>query len=327
MDLVQSECHGLYFVAAIQEAVRLKGRAGFAPTLLVGSQRSEHCTRLQRERSPGAKVSPLTIQKGSMLRPMRELFIYRELLYALTWRDIKVKYKQSVMGVMWAIFMPALVISAGVLVKFAFAKLSGTPLGLSQVATVSVKAIPWSFFIASLRFGTNSLTGNVNLVTKIYFPNEVFPISAVLSQLFDFAIASFVLIVILVWAQIGVSIHLLWVPILLSLLILLAVASVLLLSAANLFFRDVKYIVEVIVTFAIFFTPVFYEADFMGKTWKPILLLNPVAPILEGFNACILLKQMPEMVWIGYSTVITIALFFVSYTFFKKMEPAFAENI
>ncbi|MGO9019220.1 MAG: ABC transporter permease [Syntrophobacteraceae bacterium] len=262
-----------------------------------------------------------------MIRSMRELFNYRELLYALTWRDIKVKYKQSVMGVMWAIFMPALVISAGVLVKFAFAKLSGTPLGISQIATVSVKAIPWSFFIASLRSGTNSLTGNVNLVSKIYFPNEVFPISAVLSQLFDLAIASSVLILILVCAQIGWSMYLLWAPILLGLLILLSVATALLLSAANLFFRDVKYIVEVIVTFAIFFTPVFYEADFMGTTWKPIILLNPVASILEGLNACIVLKTMPEMGWIAYCTIISITLFLVSFIFFKKMEPAFAENI
>ena len=262
-----------------------------------------------------------------MVRSIRELFIYRELLYALTWRDIKVKYKQSVMGIMWAIFMPALVISAGVLVKFAFAKLSGKPLELSAVATVSVKAIPWSFFISSLRFGTNSLISNVNLVTKIYFPNEVFPISSVLSQLFDLAISSVVLILILSCVQIGLSIYLLWVPILLSLLVLLATASALLLSAANLFFRDVKYIVEVIVTFAIFFTPVFYEADFMGTTWKPIILLNPVAPILEGLNTCIVLKQMPEVMWIAYSATITIALFLVSFMFFKKMEPAFAENI
>jgi lipopolysaccharide transport system permease protein len=262
-----------------------------------------------------------------MIEEIRELLGYRELIYAITWKDIRIKYKQSIMGVLWAIFMPALVVSAGILVKLVFSRLSGTPLGLSQVATVSVKAIPWSFFISSLRFGTNCLTSNVNLVTKIYFPNEIFPISAVLSQLFDLVIASCVLCLLLAVAQIGWSIYLLWVPILLVLLILLAIASSLLLSAANLFFRDVKYIVEVIVTFAIFFTPVFYEADFMGKTWKPIILLNPVAPILEGFNACIVLKQMPEMVWIAYSAIITVILFVVSFRFFKKMEPAFAENI
>jgi len=262
-----------------------------------------------------------------MINEIRRLMEYRELIYAITWKDIRIKYKQSVMGVMWAIFMPALVVSAGVLVKFAFARLSGAPLGLSQVATVSVKAIPWSFFIASLRFGTNSLTMNVNLVTKIYFPNEIFPISAVLSQLFDFAIASGVLFVILVVAQVGWSIYLLWAPILLSVLILLAISSALLLSAANLFFRDVKYIVEVIVTFAIFFTPVFYEADFMGPVWKPIILLNPVAPILEGFNACIVLKKTPELAWVAYSAVIAVTLFLVSFRFFKTMEPAFAENI
>ena len=262
-----------------------------------------------------------------MIKEIRELLGYRELIYAITWKDIKIKYKQSIMGVMWAIFMPALVVSAGALVKFAFSRLSGTPLGLSQIATVSVKAIPWSFFIYTQRFGTNCLTANVNMVTKIYFPNEVFPISAVLSQLFDLGIAALVLCVLLAVAGIGWSIYLLWVPILMGLLVLLAIASVLLLSAANLFFRDVKYIVEVIVTFAIFFTPVFYEADFMGATWKPIILLNPVAPILEGFNACIVLRQMPEMAWIAYSATVAVTLFLLSFRFFKKMEPAFAENI
>ena len=262
-----------------------------------------------------------------MIRSIRELFAYRELLYVLTWRDIKVKYKQSVMGVIWAIFMPALAISAGVLVKFAFAKLSGTPLGLSQVATVTVKAIPWSFFISALQAGTNSLTGNVNLVTKIYFPNEVFPISAVLSQFFDLAIASFVLILILVYAQIGVSVYLLWTPILMGLLILLVVGSVLLLSMANLFYRDIKYIVQVVVTFAIFFTPVFYEANFLGMKWKPLIMLNPVAPVLEGLNACIVLKKMPETGWVAYSAIIAVTLFLVSFMIFKKMEPSFAENI
>lgn len=262
-----------------------------------------------------------------MLKEMKDLLTYRELVYAITSKDIRIKYKQSVMGVMWAVFMPALVVSAGAIVKYAFSKLSGTPLGISQIATVSVKAIPWSFFIASLRFGTNSLISNVNLVTKIYFPNEVFPISAVISQLFDLVVASAVLIVLLCCARIGWSIYLLWTPVLLFILILLATASALLLSAANLFFRDVKYIVEVIVTFAIFFTPVFYEADFMGKTWKPIILLNPVAPILEGFNDCIVLQKMPDLGWIAYSAVVAVVMFLVSFVLFKKIEPVFAENI
>ena len=99
-----------------------------------------------------------------------------------------------------------------------------------------------------------------------------------------------------------------------------------LLSAANLFFRDVKYIVEVIVTFAIFFTPVFYEAELMGK-WKTLLLLNPVAPILEGLNDCIVLRQMPELNWIAYSGLFSLGLIVFSYTFFKRLEPAFAESI
>lgn len=261
-----------------------------------------------------------------MMRCCEELIRYREILYMLTWRDIRIKYKQSVMGFMWAILMPMIIVSAGILVKIGFAKISGSPFTLSQVASVSVKAIPWSFFISSIRFATTSLTLNINLVTKIYFPREIFPISSVLSQLFDFIVASCLLTIILSIAGIGLSIYILWVPVLVFLLIMLTMALSMLLSAANLFFRDVKYIVEVIVTFAIFFTPVFYEAELMGK-WKTLLLLNPVAPILEGLNDCIVLRQMPELNWIAYSGLFSLGLIVFSYTFFKKLEPAFAESI
>jgi len=144
---------------------------------------------------------------------LRDFVKYRDLLYMLTWRDIMVKYKQSVMGFMWSILMPMLIVSAGMLVRFAFSKLSGEPITLKDVAAVSVKALPWSFFVASIRFATMSLVSNSNLVTKIYFPRELFPISATLSQLFDFAVASIVLAIILLIARVGISIQLLWAPV------------------------------------------------------------------------------------------------------------------
>ena len=244
----------------------------------------------------------------------------------LTWRELKIKYKQSIMGFMWAILMPILIIAAGILVKFAFAKLSGSPLTLTQVATVSVKALPWSFFISSIRFATSSLVGNGSLVTKIYFPREIFPFSAVLSQLCDFVIASCMLVIVLVIGQIGLSIHIIWVPLLLILLILWTTSLCVLFSAMNLFFRDVKYLVEVLVTFAIFFTPVFYEADLAGR-WKWVLLLNPVAPILEGLNSCVVLRRAPEISWISYSAVISLVAICLALALFKKLEPKFAESI
>jgi len=261
-----------------------------------------------------------------MKEMINELIQYRHLLFMLAWRDIKIKYKQSIMGFMWAIFMPMMIVAAGVLVKKAFSIISGTPMELGQIASVSVKAIPWAFFVSSLRFSTNSLTGNMNLVTKIYFPREVFPISAILANLFDFVVASVVLIVILSIARIGMSIYLFWVPFLILFLILLTIGMGMLLSCANLFFRDVKYIVEVILTFGIFFTPVFYEAKMFGK-WEPVLLLNPIGAILEAINDAVVLHQPPDLYWVGYSAIWAIGGLLIAWNIFHRAEFAFAENI
>lgn len=257
---------------------------------------------------------------------IQELIQYRQLLYTLTWRDVKIKYKQSVMGFFWAIFMPMMIVAAGILVKKAFSILSGNPMDLSQIASVSVKALPWAFFVGSIRFATNSLTGNMNLVTKIYFPREVFPLSATLANLFDFGVASGVLIIILTIARIGVSIHLLWLPLLLILLILITAGLGMILACANLFFRDVKYIVEVILTFGIFFTPVFYEAEMFGK-WAPVLLLNPIGAVLEAINDIVVFHQAPNMYWLGYSALWAVFGFLLAWNIFHRAEYAFAENI
>ena len=142
----------------------------------------------------------------------------------------------------------------------------------------------------------------------------------------DFLVASALLTVFLVIARTGLSVHLLWVPVLLGILVLLVIAFGLFLSAASLFFRDVKYIVEVLLTFAIFFTPVFYEVEMFGR-WAPLLLLNPVAPLLEALNDCIVGNAPPSLGWVAYSAVFAVLSFLAAYIFFKKVEPAFAESI
>lgn len=257
---------------------------------------------------------------------INELIQYKYLLFVLTMRDIKIRYKQSVMGFLWAIFMPIMVIFAGIVVKKAFSIISGKPMDMSEILSVSVKAIPWTFFIGSIRFATNSLTGNSNLVTKIYFPREVFPLSSVLANLFDFVVAAIPLVVMLGIAGVGISVHLAWLPLLLILLILLTAGFGMLLSCANLFFRDVKYIVEVILTFGIFFTPVFYETSMFGK-WASILLLNPVGSILEAINDVVVLHKSPDLSWMIYSACWAVFGFLISWKIFNKTESAFAENI
>ncbi|GAB7026146.1 ABC transporter permease [Geotalea toluenoxydans] len=261
-----------------------------------------------------------------MKEMINELIHYRELLYILTWRDIKIRYKQSVMGFMWAVFMPMLIVAAGIIMKLAFSFISGKPFNAMDLASISVKALPWSFFIGSIRFSTICLTANSNLVSKIYFPREIFPLAAILANLFDFAIAASALAVILAISNIGISLNILWLPVLLFLLVLLTAGIAFVLSCANLFFRDVKYIVEVILTFAIFFTPVFYEASLFGK-WSSLLLINPVGSILEAINNVVVLHQPPDLFWLGYAATFSLCLFVVSWFVFHRSEFLFAERI
>jgi lipopolysaccharide transport system permease protein len=227
---------------------------------------------------------------------------------------------------LWAILMPLVIVFAGLIVRFAFATVSGQPLALSDLTSVAVKAAPWAFFISALRFGTNSLVVNEDLVTKIYLPRLVFPLAAVSSQLFDFAVAGVVIGLFLTIAGAGVSVHLLWLPLLIGALVILASALAIIFSAASLFFRDVKFIVEVFLTFAIFFTPVFYESSLFGS-WAPLLLLNPVSPLLEGISSTVIRHRPPSLAWLAYSVAFTGALFSLALVIFKRLEPRFAENI
>ena len=257
---------------------------------------------------------------------LAEIVTRRDLLVMLVWREIKVKYKQSVMGFLWAILMPALIVSAGVIVKYAFASLSAKPLQTSDVISVAVRSVPWAFFVSSIRFSSTSLVSNANLVTKIYMPRVIFPIAAVLSQLIDLAMATVVLAIFLVFTGAHVSIEMLWLPLLLAIMVLLVTGFSIFLSAAALFLRDVKYIVEVIMTFAIFFTPVFYDVSMLGK-WAHILLLNPVAPLLEGISAAVLGRPMVLGGWVLYSAVVAVVGFMGALAFFKRTEPYFAESV
>jgi len=197
---------------------------------------------------------------------------------------------------------------------------------LAGLSSVCIKSLPYSFFIASIRFSTNSLTANSNLVTKIYFPREVFPVAAVLANLFDFLLGSFFLIVILILIGFHVDYHVVWVPFLMFLMVLFTTALGMLLSCANLFYRDVKYIVEVIVTFAIFFTPVFYDASLFGK-WSTVLLLNPVGAILESINDTVVLHRPPDLFWLMYAAFWSVGGLIASWSIFHRLEFLFAENI
>jgi lipopolysaccharide transport system permease protein len=260
------------------------------------------------------------------MKELEELYRYRELLYMITYRDIKVRYKQSIMGFLWAIFMPILIVMSGVMVRYAYAMVSHAPLKTADIASVAIKSVPWAFIVSSIRYTCNSLASNRDLVVKIYFPKEIFPLAAVLACLFDFVVASAALLIFLVLMKIGYSIYLLWVPVLLATLVLFCMGIGMIVSAASLFFRDVRYIVEIFLTFGIFFTPVFFDARMFGDRGK-WLMLNPFAPLLDGLNTCITHHQSPDVDWYLYSLVFSLTSFLAGFVLFKHLEPAFAESI
>jgi ABC-type polysaccharide/polyol phosphate export permease len=255
-----------------------------------------------------------------------EMLHYQDLLASLVARDIRIRYKQAVMGFMWALFMPIIAIGAGILIKKAMAVVSHQQVELLSVVSISIKVLPWTFFVNSIRFCVTSLVGNSALVTKIYFPREVLPLSSVIACAVDFALAVIFLIILLAFFKLGVSIHLLWVPLILLFFFLFTYGVGLLLSAANLFYRDVRYIVEIILMFGIFFTPVFYQASSFGN-WSKLLLINPIGSMLEAIDTVVVFKHAPDLHWLAYAGVASIITFFAGIIVFRKLEPLFAEYI
>jgi len=262
----------------------------------------------------------------SALSNLRRLLDRKELLYLLTWRDIRVRYKQSLMGLMWAVLMPAIIVFAGALVRIGAARLTETSVTVDDIASVMVRAVAWAFFVGAVRFGTNSLIANPSLVTKIAFPKEVFPVAAVLSSAFDFLVAATVIVAVLLAIGWRPTPEALWAFPLVLLLAAFTIGLTLLLSALNLFYRDVKYLVEVLLTYAIFFTPVLFPASFAGD-WQTVVLLNPLAPILEALSDAVVMHHAPSPLWTGYSVAASLVVLSAGYWLFKRLEGQFAERL
>jgi len=271
----------------------------------------------------------------------KELWPYRGLLFELMRRDIRVRYKQAIMGFGWAVLMPMLVVVSGALVRLAMAFVGGRPLVPQELAGIAFKAVPWSFFVGALGFGISSLTGNANLVTKIYFPREVLPLASTLAQMVDSSIGIVTLLVVCLVVGLDFGPAALWAPLLAAILVFFTAGSALIAGCANLFFRDVKYIVQVLLSFGIFFTPVFFEPEMFGPLGARLMMLNPLAPVLEGLRLSVvynhnLLNGLVEhgskgsvLVWtpwfLAYSAGWALAMFVGGLLVFHRAEPKFAE--
>ena len=277
---------------------------------------------------------------GDAREIIEELSHSGDLIKQLTLRDIRVRYKQAVFGFAWAILIPAAVVLAGMAVRVAVAYAAGRHIEMTQLGGMAVKAVPWAFFVGCLSTGTASLVSNTSLVTKIYFPREVLPLATVLAQTFDSLIGGTLIACVLPFFGVRLSVQLLWVPVLLALLWMFALAAVLFLSRANLFFRDVKYMVQVFLTFGIFITPVILDAPMFGERGSHYMMLNPIAPILEGLRLAVVNHQdllhhrrAPAgwMFWepwyLAYSTAWALGGLALSTLLFHRSERRFAEAV
>jgi ABC-type polysaccharide/polyol phosphate export permease len=269
-----------------------------------------------------------------------DLVRYRELLAELTRRDLRIRYKQAVMGIAWAVLMPLVVALSGWVIRLAVSYLAGSPLVKAELAGVAVKALAWSFFVGALGFGTASITANLPLVTKVYFPREVLPLSAVATQIVDTAIGAAVLGLALPLFGVYPSRAILWLPLLGVLLVLLTTGLTLLAACANVFFRDARHLVQIIVSFGIFFTPVFFNADTFGRRGVSYLMGNPLGPVLEGLRLALVERHDLLVPIVGAGGVLAWSPWFLLWSgawavlgtaaaavIFHRAEFAFAEYV
>ena len=269
-------------------------------------------------------IKPVT---GLAALNLRDLWMYRELIYFMIWRDIKVRYKQTMLGAAWAIIQPILTM---LVFNFIF---NG---GITKVTTDSnipypifsyTALLPWGLFTAALNNASRSLTSNQNMVTKIYFPRLVLPLSSVLGGLVDFAIAFVILIFMMLYYKVTPTAAIWTLPLFLLLTIVAALGVALWLAALNVQYRDVNYVLPFLTQFWLFITPVAYSASVISQKWQLVYAINPMAGVVNGFRWALLGANTgpgPQM-WIsvGVSLLVLVGGLF----YFRNMEKTFADTI
>ncbi len=289
--------------------------------------------------------STIALPRRGVLQELGEILTdvsqARGLIYQLTLRDIRIRYKQAAIGFAWAIISPLVIVAAGVIVRLVMVSMAGQPFGMANAAAIMVKSVAWGFFAAAIGYATHSLTSNWALLTKVYFAREVLPLSVILASTFDSLIGAGVVALLMPFIGWTPSWALLWLPLLVCLLFSLTLAAGLFFSCANLFFRDVRYVIQLLLTFGIFFTPIYYEPAALGARWIVPQMLNPLSPIVEGLRLSVvdghnLLETIRRasdgaLIWsplyLAYSAVWAIGGLLVAALVFHRAQFRFAEYV
>lgn len=267
----------------------------------------------------------ITPSHGWVSLKLRELWEYRELLFFLTWRDIAVRYKQTALGAAWAIIQPFMTM---VVFSLFFGRLAKVPSdGIPYPIFSYAALVPWTFFANGLSESSNSLVGSANLIKKIYFPRLTIPISSVLSGGVDFALAFVVLMGMMLFYGIVPTVNILWLPAFLLLALVASLGVGLWLSALNVEFRDVRYVVPFITQFWLFATPIAYSSTLLEEPWRTLYGLNPMVGVVEGFRWALLGTQTAPGPIILVSVLASVAILVSGAFYFRRMEKTFADIV
>ncbi|MCE5199263.1 MAG: ABC transporter permease [Armatimonadota bacterium] len=253
------------------------------------------------------------------------LWQHRELVYSLVLRDIRSRYKQSALGIAWALVQPLAMTAVFTVVMAAIIKVPTGNVPYPMFAYVAM--LPWTFFATALTSGTECLVSNFNLITKVYFPRETFPIAAVLGKTVDLGLGVLVLIPFF-WIY---HIHVTWMALYIVPILLIQISFLLgltfIFSAVNLFYRDIRHVMPLLMQVWMYLTPVIYGLDLVPKRYYSIYMLNPMTPIIDGCRKTILQGQAPLWNYLSYAAIVSIVTLVAGYWLFKKLEPKFAETI
>src|SRR5262245_201908 len=269
-------------------------------------------------------VTVIEPSRGWRWLDLRELWAYRELLVVLTMRDIKVRYKQTVLGAAWAILQPFMTM---VVFTIFFGHLANMPSdGYPYAIFVYSALVPWTFFVNVITSSGNSVVGSAHLVSKVYFPRLIIPLSAVGVGIVDFGIAASILLAMMLFYGVGWSFNLLMAPVLLLAIMFTALGVGTCLSALTVSYRDFRYVVSFMVQFWMFVTPVVYPASLVPTQWRWLLYLNPMSGLIEGFRAAFLGNAF-DFFGLAVSAGVAIILFFIGVVYFERVEDRFADII
>lgn len=273
----------------------------------------------------GAAVTWIRPSRGWSVPDLRELWRYRELLYFLVWRDVKVRYKQTALGAAWAILQP---FATMVVFSLFFGRLAGVPSdGVPYPVFAYVALVPWTFFANGLSLSTASLVTSQNLVKKVYFPRMAIPVAAVLAGLVDFALASAVLLGMMLHFGIVPGVKALWALPLLVLALVTSLGVGLWLSALNVRYRDVNYVVPFLVQFWLFATPIAYPSSLLEEPWRTVYGINPMVGVVEGFRWALLDTDTAPGGALAVSALAALALLAGGAFYFRRMERTFADVV